>query len=294
MSCEGPIEAAGAEVSGSAREELAMREGLDRDAALVEALRRNDSGGAEAFIATYGDRAYRLAISITGNRSDAEEVVQDAVWTVIQKIDTFRGEAAFSSWVYRVVANRAYEKLRRGRTRRLEYSLDDVEGILDERRSSTYDWSADLEDPALQADLRRLLTEVVNALPERYRTVIVLRDVEGLSVRETSEIMGIGIGNVKARTHRARLVLRRRLSEYFADRSVSVPAQSTLSRVQLGHRNRVDDTWNQSDAFAGFAGAMAETPTTRSGRSRGTPLPSSAGSRPRNRNAEENPITAAL
>jgi len=201
-----------------------MREGRDRDAALVEALRRNGSGGAEAFIATYGDRAYRLAMSITGNRSDAEEVVQDAVWTVVQKIDTFRGEAAFSSWVYRVVANRAYEKRRTGRTRRLESSLDDVEEILDERRSSTYDWSADLEDPALQADLRRLLTQAVNALPERYRTVVVLRDVEGLSVQETSEIMGISIGNVKARTHRARLVLRHRLSEYFADRSVSVPA----------------------------------------------------------------------
>jgi RNA polymerase sigma-70 factor, ECF subfamily len=201
-----------------------MREGRDRDAALVEALRRNGSGGAEAFIATYGDRAYRLAVSITGNRSDAEEVVQDAVWTVVQKIDTFRGEAAFGSWVYRIVANRAYEERRAGRTRRLESSWDDVERIRDERRSATYDWSADLEDPAFQADLRRLLTRAVNALPERYRTVIVLRDVEGLSVQETSEIMGISIGNVKARTHRARLVLRRRLSEYFADRSVSVPA----------------------------------------------------------------------
>jgi DNA-directed RNA polymerase specialized sigma24 family protein len=98
---------------------------IDRDAALVQLLRREDAGAAEALVGVYGARAYRLAIRITGNASDAEEVVQDALWTVVRKIDTFRGESAFGSWLYRIVANAAYQKAR-GQRRRTEVSLDDV------------------------------------------------------------------------------------------------------------------------------------------------------------------------
>ena len=86
---------------------------VDRDANLVEALRRHEAGAAEALIAAYGDRAYRLAMRMTGNRSDAEEVVQDAFWTVVQKIETFRGDAAFGSCLYRITANCAYTKTSR-------------------------------------------------------------------------------------------------------------------------------------------------------------------------------------
>jgi len=71
----------------------------DRDTVLVESLRRGDAGGAEALVAAYGDRVYRLAIRVTGNEQDAEEVVQDALWTAARKIDTFKGESAFGSWL---------------------------------------------------------------------------------------------------------------------------------------------------------------------------------------------------
>ena len=80
---------------------------------LVERLRRRERDAAEALVTEYGDRVYRLALRITGNPSDAEEVVQDAFWTVTRKIDTFRGDAAFGSWLYRITANAAYQKLRR-------------------------------------------------------------------------------------------------------------------------------------------------------------------------------------
>src|SRR2546425_12363072 len=79
---------------------------------LVEALRRREPAATETLIAMYGDRTYRLAIRIMGNRSDAEEVVQDAFWTVVRRIDTFRGDAALGSWLYRITANCAYTKLR--------------------------------------------------------------------------------------------------------------------------------------------------------------------------------------
>jgi RNA polymerase sigma-70 factor (ECF subfamily) len=206
------------------RKEAEMKQVLVRDADLVEGLRRNDSEATEALIAAYGGRAYRLAISITGNRSDAEEVVQDAMWAIVRKIDTFRGDAAFGSWIYRVVANRAYEKRRAQRPRSQERSLDEVADVLDGHGASAEDWSADVEDPGVQADLRRVLTAAMDTLPEQYRTVVVLRDIEGLSVKEVSEIIGITAGNVKSRTHRARLVLRDRLAHYFSDRPLAVSA----------------------------------------------------------------------
>ena len=92
---------------------------------LVEALRRQEPGATEALIAMYGDRTYGLAMRITGNRSDAEEVVQDAFWTVVRRIDTFRGDAAFGSWLYRITANCAYTKLRVRRAQHHESSFDE-------------------------------------------------------------------------------------------------------------------------------------------------------------------------
>src|SRR2546425_4995712 len=83
---------------------------IDRDGLLVKALRRREPAAAELLVATYGDRAYRLASGIAGNTRDAEEVVQDAFWTVVRKIDTFRGESAFGSWFYRIVANTRSEE----------------------------------------------------------------------------------------------------------------------------------------------------------------------------------------
>src|SRR3989475_1915986 len=88
------------------------RQRADRDLDLLEALRLHDPAAAERLVTTYGDRAFRLATSITGSEQDAEEVVQDAFWAVVRKIDTFRGESAFGSWLYRIVANAAYQKLR--------------------------------------------------------------------------------------------------------------------------------------------------------------------------------------
>ncbi|HZE76050.1 MAG TPA: sigma-70 family RNA polymerase sigma factor, partial [Gemmatimonadales bacterium] len=97
---------------------------VDRDAQLVERLRRQEPGAPEELIATYGDRVYRLAIRITSNEQDAEEVVQDALWTAARKIDTFKGESAFGSWVYRITANAAYQKLRSRHGQRNEISWD--------------------------------------------------------------------------------------------------------------------------------------------------------------------------
>ena len=85
---------------------------VDADAGLVEALRRDDPAAADQLVERYGDRVYRLAMRITGVKEDAEEAAQDALWTAARKIDMFRGESAFGSWIYRITANAAYQKLR--------------------------------------------------------------------------------------------------------------------------------------------------------------------------------------
>jgi RNA polymerase sigma-70 factor (ECF subfamily) len=206
----------------------------DREANLVEALRRQEAGATEALIAVYGARAYRLAMRITGNHSDAEEVAQDAFWTVVQRIETFRGDAAFGSWLYRITANCAYTKLRVRRAQHHERSSDEVSVMVDEHTPSIQDWSAHVEDPALQFELRTVLTAALGTLPEHYRAIVVLRDVEGLSPENVSQITGLSVVAVKTRTHRARLVLRKRLEEYFADRPLSLPASPSVSPPSPG------------------------------------------------------------
>jgi RNA polymerase sigma-70 factor (ECF subfamily) len=193
------------------------REQAIRTRGLVECLRRHDEEAAEALLAAYGNRVYRLAIRITGNGSDAEEVVQDALWAATRKIDTFQGTAAFGSWIYRITANAACQKRRRRRVERAEVAWDDLGPSFDELGQHVQpglDWSPRLKDPALQAELRTVLSAAIEELPEEYRAVLLLHDVEGLSSPEISGALQIKLGTIKSRAHRARLFLRSRLADY--------------------------------------------------------------------------------
>jgi len=198
---------------------------VDRDWALVDALRRRDSTAAERLLETYGDRVYRLALRITGNERDAEEVVQDAFWSVVQHIDTFRGESLLGSWIYRITANAAYQKLRRAAHRRDEISLDQVLPILDDGHhhlDPSGDWSAQIDDPAVQSELRDVLASAIDELPANHRAVIVLHDVEGLSMAEVADALGMSLATAKTTAHRARLRLRKRLGLFLSPTTSSV------------------------------------------------------------------------
>jgi RNA polymerase sigma-70 factor (ECF subfamily) len=176
-------------------------------------------GAVEALVHRYGVKIYRLALRITGSPEDAQEVSQDVLWTVVRKIGSFKGEAALGSWIYRITANAAYEKLRsrRGKvTVSWETLLPSFDGdghLVDPGR----DWTLS-EDPALQAEARRRLREAIDSLPPDYRTAFVLHDMEGLSNPEIGEMLGISLPAVKSRVHRSRLFLRQRLAEYFERR----------------------------------------------------------------------------
>lgn len=203
---------------GDARADTPTAPRVDRDAGLVESLRRQDKGAAEALVATYGDRVYRLAMRITGNEQDAEEVVQDALWTAGRKIETFKGESAFGSWLYRIAANAAYQKLRARQSKRHEVSWEDLGPSFDDKGhhvDPVTDWSTKVDEPALQTELRDVLTTAIGDLPGDYRTAFVLHDVEGLSNPEIAEMLGISLPAVKSRVHRSRLFLRQRLEQYF-------------------------------------------------------------------------------
>jgi len=190
---------------------------VDGDAALVEALRREDPEAPELLVDTYGDRVYRLALRITGSNEDAEEVAQDALWTAARKISTFKGEAAFGSWLYRIAANAAYQKLRARKAKAHEIAMDDVLPAFDEAGrhfEPMADWSERVDEQALQGELRRVLGAAIDELPADYRTALVMHDVEGLSNPDIAEALNISLPAVKSRVHRSRLFVRKQLADY--------------------------------------------------------------------------------
>ena len=187
----------------------------DRDADLVAKLRSQAPGAVETLVARYGAVLSRLAVGITGNESDAEEVVQDALCAAVCRIGTFREDSAFWSWLYRIAANAAYGARRRRRHARQELSWDEVwPGITEngQQLAPLTDWSADAEQPVIQAELRRALAAAIDDLPADHRVAFWLHDIEGLSNAEMAKTLGLSLPAVKSRVHRSRLCLRKRLA----------------------------------------------------------------------------------
>ena len=179
---------------------------------LTRRLRAADVDAAEALVKTYGAQAYRLAVRITRSEADAEEVVQEALWIVVRKIETFRGDATLGTWIYRITANAAYDKLRSRGRRQREVSWDDLPP--DSQPSSG-------GDPALQTELGMKLTAAIDELRAVDRTVIVLHDVDGMSLPDIAATLHLTLPAVKARVHRAHERLRRRLGDDLAEMSTA-------------------------------------------------------------------------
>jgi RNA polymerase sigma-70 factor (ECF subfamily) len=195
----------------------AMAHGDDEDH-LIERLRAGDPGALEPLMAHHAARVYRVAYGITRSAGDAEEVVQDVFLTLVRKISTFEGRAALGTWLYRVATNAALIK-RRGKRAQVEVSLEDHlptfkdDGHRDGERSYLLlDWSLKPDEELLSSESRAVLARAIEALPERYRAVLVLRDVEELSNEETAEALGESVASVKSRLHRARMALREELT----------------------------------------------------------------------------------
>jgi RNA polymerase sigma-70 factor (ECF subfamily) len=166
----------------------------------------------------YGDKIYRLALRITHNPSDAEDVLQEVFITLIEKLYTFRGESKLSTWVYRVTANESYihhktEEKYRNVVSLEEYVSYDEDGVL--RGVEIRDWSNGPDEVLESKEAVEMIERVLNELPVHHRVVVHLRDVEGLTNHEVAEVLGLSIKCVATRVHRARLFLRDKLSDYF-------------------------------------------------------------------------------
>ena len=210
------------------------------DLMLVERLRNGDVGALETLMESYGSRVYRVARGITNDERDAEEVVQDVFLTVFRKIASFEQRAALGTWIFRMATNAALNK-RRGKRREMEVALDDCLPAFEDdghragdRSYLLADWSM-LPDEALLAGERRAwLAHALAGLPDRYRAVVILRDVEGLSNEETAEVLGESVPSVKSCLHRARMALREQLTRgYHAGAAPAVPSLASSSALRL-------------------------------------------------------------
>ena len=170
----------------------------------------------------YGPKIYQLALRYMKNREDAEEITQDVLFRVFQKISAFRGDAALSSWIYRITFNTAMSRLRSARFGRpAEVSCDEDTSLAESReagirRREVADWSSLADDEVMRGELRRKLVQGMLGLPAIYRVPVLLRDVQGLSTEEASAVLGVKTQTLKSRLHRGRLILRERLGD-FAD-----------------------------------------------------------------------------
>jgi len=189
---------------------------------LVERLRAGDGSALEDLMERYASRVYRIARGITRTDGDAEEVVQDVFLTLARKIDSFEGRAALGTWIYRVATNAALLR-RRGKRAQVEVSLEEhLPSFLDDghregdRSYLLADWSLTPEAELLAGEARAVLSRAIDELPDAYRAVLVLRDVEELSNEEAARILGESVASVKSRLHRARMALREQLTRHLA------------------------------------------------------------------------------
>jgi RNA polymerase sigma-70 factor (ECF subfamily) len=192
---------------------------------LVQAAKSGDVSAFEELVRRYDRNVFRIAQHITQNREDAEDVVQDAFLKAYSNLAQFQGQSKFYTWLVRIAVNEALMKLRRRRPERAVSLDEEVKTEEDSVPREVADWSPNPEQQYSQAELREILSRTIQGLPPGFRTVFVLRDVEGLSTEETAEALDLSIPAVKSRLLRARLQLRERLSRYFQRRDGGEVAQ---------------------------------------------------------------------
>ena len=185
---------------------------------LVDAARTGDIGAFESLVRRYDRNVFRIAQHITQNREDAEDVVQDAFLKAYQNLGQFQGQSKFYTWLVRIAVNEALMRLRRRRPERMVSIDEDVKTEEDSMPREIADWSPNPEQLYTQSELKDILGKTIQGLPPSFRTVFVLRDVEGLSTEETASALELSVPAVKSRLLRARLQLRERLNKYFKRR----------------------------------------------------------------------------
>lgn len=183
----------------------------------LDALRSGDRRERARLVEAYSTPIYRLALKMLGNTQDAEDVLQNTFMKAFQALGQFEGRSSLNTWLYRIAANEALMLMRRQKPL-VDVPMDDEPDDDLPPPTRFVDWCCLPEDELLSGETRAQLDRAIRRLPEKYRVVFALRDIEGLSIRETGEVLGLSETAVKTRLLRARLQLREQLSEYFAER----------------------------------------------------------------------------
>jgi RNA polymerase sigma-70 factor, ECF subfamily len=189
----------------------------------LESLIAGDRAEFARLVDMYSSSVYRLGLKMLGNPQDAEDVLQNTFLNALIHLPKFEGRSSITTWLYRIAANEALMLIRKKKPEiSLERSDDDskVESIEDVKPQQFVDWSGLPEDEFLSSEGKNILETGVQMLPESLRIVFVLRDVEGLSIKETADALTLTETNIKTRLLRARLFLREQLSTYYGERAV--------------------------------------------------------------------------
>lgn len=184
------------------------------DAQLIENFLAGSTASFEELISRYEAKAFNLAMRLTRNQEDAEEVLQDVFVTLYRKLAGFEGKSAFSSWLYRITVNASFMKMRKRKTQ-VAVSVEDVHSQVVQLTSGEMDYQSRADSLIESKEMRQALERAIDRLPSDYKAVFILRDVDGLSSQEVSEILSLSIPAVKSRLHRSRLMLRRRLKHLY-------------------------------------------------------------------------------
>jgi RNA polymerase sigma-70 factor (ECF subfamily) len=188
---------------------------VDDELELVANARKGDAASFSVLLRRYEGKIFRLAMNITQNREDAEDVLQEAFLKAYEHLDQFQGNSRFYTWIVRIAVNQALMKLRKRRSDRtvsLDEQIDTGEDMVVREIAA---WDPDPEQRFSQVELNEILTGAIDGLEPIYRTVFTLRDVDGLSTEETAEALDLTIPAVKSRLLRARLQLRDKLTRFF-------------------------------------------------------------------------------
>lgn len=198
-----------------ATESIPLEIPVDDELELVAKARQGDTASFSILLRRYEGKIFRLAMNITQNREDAEDVLQESFLKAYEHLDQFLGNSKFYTWIVRIAVNQALMKLRKRRSDRavsLDEQIDTGEDTVVREIAA---WDPDPEQRYSQEELHTILSEVIDELAPIYRTVFTLRDVDGLSTEETAEALDLSVPAVKSRLLRARLQLREKLTRFF-------------------------------------------------------------------------------
>ena len=185
------------------------------DRHLIDRLRARDHSAVSDLASRYSSRIRQLALRYVRNEEDAEEVVQDVLFKVYQKIEAFRGDSALSSWIYRITFNTAMSRLRSTKAGRdVGLPMAEPAGGDGAQAPDIADWSSLGDDEVMRGELRQRLLKALAGLPPIYRVPVLLRDVRGWTTEEASAALKVKDQTLKSRLHRGRRILRDQLADF--------------------------------------------------------------------------------